>query len=241
LYPDFTINTLTVHRFLITAATVGAKGLSDSFWNNTTYARVGGVRVQELKTLELEFLNRVDWKIVPQPEVLVAYYKGLIKRCPDYILEEDPESSDAPGTATDNDISGEPPNGDDSTEISEDDDDDDAEENPETSSRAQSDVGSSDCVGVFTKLSLIYQPPLPPPTAKANMLPPEVPSPDPTASIPNDEVEPWSGEEDSGDPMPGESGNPGEKPWVSDLPKEEGEKSPTNLVTRLLEQKFCPT
>ena len=87
LYPDFTINTLTVHRFLITAATVAAKGLSDAFWNNSTYARVGGVKVAELKLLELEFLHRVDWKIVPNPEVLVAYYAGLVERCPGYALE----------------------------------------------------------------------------------------------------------------------------------------------------------
>ncbi|OAR02059.1 hypothetical protein LLEC1_06361 [Akanthomyces lecanii] len=89
LYPEFTINTLTVHRFLITAATVAAKGLSDSFWNNTTYARVGGVRLAELKMLELEFLYRVDWRIVPNPEVLVAYYRGLIERTPGYALEDD--------------------------------------------------------------------------------------------------------------------------------------------------------
>lgn len=95
LYPEFTINTLTVHRFLITAATVAAKGLSDLFWNNTTYARVGGVRVAELKLLELEFLYRVDWKIVPNPEVLVAYYRGLVERCPGYALqEEDAEAID---------------------------------------------------------------------------------------------------------------------------------------------------
>ncbi|KAK7419133.1 Pho80p cyclin [Neonectria punicea] len=92
MYQEFTINTLTVHRFLITAATVAAKGLSDSFWNNTTYARVGGVRVAELKLLELEFLYRVDWKIVPNPEVLVAYYKGLVERAPGYTLE--PEESE---------------------------------------------------------------------------------------------------------------------------------------------------
>ncbi|KAM7218818.1 Cyclin domain containing protein [Rhypophila decipiens] len=88
-YPEFTINTLTVHRFLITAATVAAKGLSDVFWNNTTYARVGGVRVAELKLLELEFLDRVDWKIVPNPEVLEAYYRGLVERCPGYVMETD--------------------------------------------------------------------------------------------------------------------------------------------------------
>jgi hypothetical protein len=92
MYPDFTINSLTVHRFLITAATVAAKGLSDSFWNNSTYARVGGVKVTELKLLELEFLYRVDWKIVPNPELLVAYYKGLVERCPRYVLEPEDEA-----------------------------------------------------------------------------------------------------------------------------------------------------
>lgn len=93
LYTDFTINTLTVHRFLITAATVAGKGLSDSFWNNSYYARVGGVKVAELKLLELEFLHRVDWKIVPNPEVLVAYYKGLVDRCPGYVLQKEDSST----------------------------------------------------------------------------------------------------------------------------------------------------
>ncbi|KAK0634874.1 cyclin-domain-containing protein [Bombardia bombarda] len=116
LYPEFTINTLTVHRFLITAATVAAKGLSDAFWNNSTYARVGGVRLAELKLLELEFLYRVDWKIVPNPEVLVAYYRGLVERCPGYTLEaevEDVEEADE--------------DEDDSDVVDDDDDDDDDE------------------------------------------------------------------------------------------------------------------
>ena len=113
LYPDFTINTLTVHRFLITAATVAAKGLSDAFWNNSTYARVGGVKVAELKLLELEFLHRVDWKIVPNPEVLVAYYAGLVERCPGYTLETPPAAAAA--AADDSDAV------DDSDEIDEDD------------------------------------------------------------------------------------------------------------------------
>ncbi|KAK3683558.1 cyclin-domain-containing protein [Podospora appendiculata] len=97
LYPEFTINTLTVHRFLITAATVAAKGLSDAFWNNSTYARVGGVRVAELKLLELEFLYRVDWKIVPNPEVLVAYYRGLVERCPGYVLQAEEGTEEGTG------------------------------------------------------------------------------------------------------------------------------------------------
>jgi hypothetical protein len=94
LYPAFTITTLTVHRFLITAATVAAKGLSDSFWNNATYARVGGIKIAELGLLELDFLYRVDWKIVPNPEVLVDYYRGLVERSELYALEEESSSDE---------------------------------------------------------------------------------------------------------------------------------------------------
>lgn len=93
LYPAFTITTLTVHRFLITAATVAAKGLSDSFWNNATYARVGGIKIAELGLLELDFLYRLDWKIVPNPETLVEYYQGLVDRAEGYEIEEETTSS----------------------------------------------------------------------------------------------------------------------------------------------------
>lgn len=93
MYPSFTITTLTVHRFLITAATVAAKGLSDSFWNNSTYARVGGIKLAELGLLELEFLYRVDWRIVPDPDVLVDYYRGLVSRTDRYVVEADTHRS----------------------------------------------------------------------------------------------------------------------------------------------------
>jgi hypothetical protein len=87
LYPSFTISSLTVHRFLITSATVASKGLSDSFWTNKTYARVGGVSLKELALLELEFLARVEWRIVPRPEVLVDYYRSLVEREPHFQME----------------------------------------------------------------------------------------------------------------------------------------------------------
>ncbi|KAL6708307.1 Pho80p cyclin [Coniothyrium glycines] len=92
MYPAFTISSLTVHRFLITAATVAAKGLSDSFWTNSLYARVGGVSVRELALLELEFLRKLDWRIVPKPEVLVDYYKGLVDRGSGYMIEKESEA-----------------------------------------------------------------------------------------------------------------------------------------------------
>jgi hypothetical protein len=87
LYPAFTVSSLTIHRFLITSATVASKGLSDSFWTNKTYARVGGIGMTELAMLELEFLFRVEWRIVPQPEVLVDYYQSLVDRCDGFEIE----------------------------------------------------------------------------------------------------------------------------------------------------------
>ncbi|KAI5282162.1 hypothetical protein KEM54_002936, partial [Ascosphaera aggregata] len=89
LYPTFTISSLTVHRFLICAATVASKGLSDSFWSNKTYAKVGGISMEELALLELELLFKVEWRIVPRPEVLVDYYLSLVDRCEGYALERD--------------------------------------------------------------------------------------------------------------------------------------------------------
>ncbi|KAL0258712.1 Pho80p cyclin [Diplodia seriata] len=94
LYPAFTISSLTVHRFLIAAATVASKGLSDSFWTNNTYARVGGVSTRELALLELEFLTRLQWRIVPKPEVLVDYYRSLVERGDGYVMAHDPDAEE---------------------------------------------------------------------------------------------------------------------------------------------------
>ncbi|KAJ5911168.1 Nuc-1 negative regulatory protein preg [Penicillium subrubescens] len=101
LYPAFTVSSLTIHRFLIVSATVASKGLSDSFWTNKTYARVGGITMNELAMLELEFLFKVQWRIVPQPEVLEDYYQSLIDRCDGFEIERTSTNhSTAPTTST---------------------------------------------------------------------------------------------------------------------------------------------
>ncbi|KAI4103212.1 MAG: hypothetical protein LQ339_004315 [Xanthoria mediterranea] len=99
LYPAFTISSLTVHRFLITSATVASKGLSDSFWTNSLYARVGGVSLKELALLELEFLWRVEWRIVPRPETLRDYYRSLVERSEGYRIEGGNSSSSSNGSS----------------------------------------------------------------------------------------------------------------------------------------------
>jgi hypothetical protein len=87
LFPVITLSSLTVHRYLITSAVVSSKGLSDTFWTNRIYARVGGITVAELAVLELEFLQRMHWMIIPQPDLLVDNYYGLIGRSAGYQME----------------------------------------------------------------------------------------------------------------------------------------------------------
>jgi Cyclin len=88
-YPAFTLSSLTVHRFLITAITIASKGLCDAFCTNTHYAKVGGIGVAELNMLELEFLKKVDWKIVPEAVVLDAYYRSMVLQDPRYRQESE--------------------------------------------------------------------------------------------------------------------------------------------------------
>lgn len=68
VYPQFTLNSLTVHRFLLTATTIASKGLCDAFCTNTHYSKVGGVQCSELNILENEFLERVKYRIIPRDE-----------------------------------------------------------------------------------------------------------------------------------------------------------------------------
>lgn len=65
-YPSFALNSLTVHRFLLTATTIASKALCDSFCSNNHYAKVGGVNIIELNLLEVEFLKWVNYRVVPR-------------------------------------------------------------------------------------------------------------------------------------------------------------------------------
>ncbi|KAJ1969859.1 Pho80p cyclin, partial [Dimargaris xerosporica] len=52
----FHISSLTVHRFLITATVVAAKTICDFYCKNSHYAKVGGITLHEMNSLELELL-----------------------------------------------------------------------------------------------------------------------------------------------------------------------------------------
>lgn len=88
--PFFTLNSWTVHRFLLVATMTCQKSMEDFFFTNDHYAKVGGVNLNELNYLELDFLTRINWKCVPSrgseknsikhsKSVLDLYYNQLVE------------------------------------------------------------------------------------------------------------------------------------------------------------------
>ncbi|KAI8454657.1 cyclin-domain-containing protein, partial [Phakopsora pachyrhizi] len=84
---NFTICSLTVHRFSITSVTVSCKSICDSFYSNSRYAKVGGIALAEMNLLEREFLIAIDYNLKTSLEVLNRYYLSLVQSHPNYTLQ----------------------------------------------------------------------------------------------------------------------------------------------------------
>ncbi|GAA5883942.1 hypothetical protein JCM16303_004715 [Sporobolomyces ruberrimus] len=101
----FTISSLTVHRFIIAAVSVGSKALSDAFCTNGRYSRVGGVSVVEMNLLEKEFCEAIDWRLTTSGSVLAHYYTSLVRSHPKYRLSTAPLPERDPPTEPSSSIS----------------------------------------------------------------------------------------------------------------------------------------
>lgn len=76
-HPDIVVSQLSCHRLLITSMMVAAKFHDDVFFSNTYYARIGGVKVQEINALEARFVQLLEWKFQVLPEEYSAYQDTL--------------------------------------------------------------------------------------------------------------------------------------------------------------------
>jgi hypothetical protein len=102
--PTFTISSLTVHRFIISAVSLSSKSHCDAFCTNAHYARVGGLAPFELARLERAFLAAIDWRLACTREVLQLYYVNLVAHSGDrfYLLSSSSSNSSASSTAATN-------------------------------------------------------------------------------------------------------------------------------------------
>ncbi|WWD22318.1 hypothetical protein CI109_106809 [Kwoniella shandongensis] len=77
--PTFTLSSLTVHRFLIASVCAGSKAQCDVFCTNAHYAKVGGIKTNELNALERELLRVTKWDLCCHADTLQKYYTSLIR------------------------------------------------------------------------------------------------------------------------------------------------------------------
>ncbi|AMD19996.1 HCL155Cp [Eremothecium sinecaudum] len=75
----FVMDSYNIHRLIIAAVTVSTKFFSDFFYSNSRYARVGGISLQELNRLELQFSILCDFELIVSVQELQRYADLLYK------------------------------------------------------------------------------------------------------------------------------------------------------------------
>ncbi|KAH7862320.1 hypothetical protein Vadar_002963 [Vaccinium darrowii] len=71
--PSLPINSLNVHRLLITSVMVAAKFMDDMYYNNAYYAKVGGITTAEMNFLEVDFLFGLGFHLNVTPTTFHSY------------------------------------------------------------------------------------------------------------------------------------------------------------------------
>ncbi|KAI8879726.1 hypothetical protein K501DRAFT_192961 [Backusella circina FSU 941] len=75
----FSIDSYNIHRLVISGVMVASKFFSDVFYTNTRYAKVGGLPVSELNSLEIEFLKLNSFNLTVPICELQRYGDQLLK------------------------------------------------------------------------------------------------------------------------------------------------------------------
>jgi len=75
---NLVLSSLNIHRIIITAVMVAAKFFDDLFYNNTFYAKLGGVSSSEMNVLEVEFLKMLRFSLFVSEDSYSKYYGELL-------------------------------------------------------------------------------------------------------------------------------------------------------------------
>lgn len=75
----FVMDSYNIHRLIISGITVSSKFFSDIFYKNLRYAKVGGLPLEELNYLEVQFLLLLEFKLMISVEDLQNYGDLLLR------------------------------------------------------------------------------------------------------------------------------------------------------------------
>jgi len=77
---SFAVDSFNIHRLIISGITVASKFFSDIFYTNSRYAKVGGLPLQELNALELQFLLLNGFDLTVSNSDLQVYADYLVNK-----------------------------------------------------------------------------------------------------------------------------------------------------------------
>jgi hypothetical protein len=78
-YYNYFITDRNIHRVILIAVVLAIKYNEDDLYSNNYFAKVGGVAVQELNYLEIQFLKMINYKLFIKEDTYVKY-KAHLKR-----------------------------------------------------------------------------------------------------------------------------------------------------------------
>eukprot|EP00930_Biecheleria_cincta_P085758 TRINITY_DN75129_c0_g1_i1.p1 TRINITY_DN75129_c0_g1~~TRINITY_DN75129_c0_g1_i1.p1 ORF type:complete len:290 (-),score=62.28 TRINITY_DN75129_c0_g1_i1:39-878(-) len=77
--PTFVVSSLTVHRLVAVATVIAAKFVDDVYFSNAYYAKVCGLSLPEMNTLEASFLCLVRWRLSVPIQEYEAYLSQVMR------------------------------------------------------------------------------------------------------------------------------------------------------------------
>lgn len=76
-HPSVPIDSFSVHRLLITSILTAVKFMDDIYYNNTYFAKVGGISLMEMNHMEVDFLFGVGFELNVTPAAFASYCSAL--------------------------------------------------------------------------------------------------------------------------------------------------------------------
>eukprot|EP00742_Colponemidia_sp_Colp-10_P012191 GILJ01013648.1.p1 GENE.GILJ01013648.1~~GILJ01013648.1.p1 ORF type:complete len:185 (+),score=25.66 GILJ01013648.1:208-762(+) len=75
--PIFRLTNKNIHRIVLTSLVLAIKYQDDHYYGNDVFARIGGIGVNELRFLELEFVDLLGCNFFVRPDVYEEYRREL--------------------------------------------------------------------------------------------------------------------------------------------------------------------
>ena len=96
---NFQLNFKNIYKLIISSMIIAIKYNEDYFYSTEVYAKLGGVTVQELNFLEIQFLSLIKFSLFVEKNLYDKYYDNLIS------FNEDNKSEDDEDYESENDES----------------------------------------------------------------------------------------------------------------------------------------